>query len=106
MSSGNFLRELQAIRDERADIARRRDKAEGAVVVTQEQIQTVQGPPATLTDAPAEVVEFWRRIVGAVFERVVILPAGKGRRFSPKRVFLEPREGYEGAMWPVLAAAS
>ena len=27
---------------------------------------------------------------GAVFEQVVIKPAGKGRRFSPDRVYLFP----------------
>lgn len=58
------------------------------------------GPPDTLAGAPSDVIEFWRGVVGAVFEQVVIKRAGKGPRFSPERVQLIPREGYEGVVWP------
>ncbi|MEX2406838.1 MAG: hypothetical protein WD834_05825 [Actinomycetota bacterium] len=45
---------------------------------------------------------YWRFVVQAVFEKVVIRPAGKGRRFTPERVELVPRPEYPGADYPVL----
>jgi site-specific DNA recombinase len=98
-----FLRELQAVKDERDDVARQRAKLQNPVegiVVTPEQKLMLAGPPDTLAGAPSDVVEFWRGVVGAVFEQVIIKRAGKGRRFSPDRVQLIPREGYEGVVWP------
>lgn len=105
ITSGPFLRELQAIADERADIERKRLRVEtqaGKLVVTPEQKQTLLGPPETLAGAPSDVVEFWRRVVGAVFEKVVILGGYRGQRFSWERVVLFPREGYEDARLPIL----
>lgn len=104
-----FLRELQAVKDERDDIARRRAKLQNPVhgiVVTPEQKVMLAGPPDTLAGFPSHVVEFWRGVIGAVFEQVIIKPAGKGRRFSPYRVQLISREGYEGIVWPMPAAKS
>lgn len=105
VTSATFLRELQTLSDERADIERRRQKIEkgaGGVVLTPDQFQTLSGPPETLAGARSDVVEFWRGVVGAVFEKVTIHPAGKGRRFSPDRIVLHPREGFESARLPVI----
>jgi DNA invertase Pin-like site-specific DNA recombinase len=100
-----FLQEMTKVRDAKADLERqlgRLEKTAQGVVVTSAQLASLQGPPETLTGAEPEVIEFWRSVVATVFEKVIIRPAGKGRRFTPDRVELVPRPEYPDADHPVL----
>jgi site-specific DNA recombinase len=100
-----FLQEMRKLRDEEADLERQLRKLEKntkGLVLTRSQFESLVGPPQTLTGAESEVVEYWRSIIQTVFEKVIIRPAGKGRRFTPERVELVPRPEYRDADYPVL----
>lgn len=100
-----FLQEMMKVRDEKADLERQLRKLEQnakGLVLTRAQYESLAGPPETLTGVEPEVIEYWRSVAQAVFEKVVIRPAGKGRRFSPSRVELVPRPEYPDADHPVL----
>ena len=102
MSRAAFLESVTELRDDREaierEIGRLEDKAE-SVTWNREQVRALRGPPPSLTGADPEDVEFWRSVVGAVYEKVVVEP-WRGRRFSPERVKLVPRPQFKGAAVP------
>jgi site-specific DNA recombinase len=105
VSRGAFMEAMAALSDEREALEReltRADASPASFALTFDQAQNVEGPPSTLSDASAEVIEFWRAVVRTVFERVEVKDNWHGRRFQAERVVLRPRAEFPHAAdpWP------
>jgi site-specific DNA recombinase len=112
VSRDAFLEALAALSEQREAIQREIARSDGEAAgfsMTFDQLQQVKGPPQpSMSGAEPEVVEFWRAIVQAVFERVEVQSNWHGRRFSADRVRLLPRPQFPGAAepWPAWDVAS
>jgi site-specific DNA recombinase len=109
LGSAAFVQAIREVADERdalekdlVSIERTAQQAEW----TMEATRIFIGPPDSFDGLPPEDIEWWRNLVGAVFEQIVVDPAGKGSRFAPERVRLIPRQGFEAAATPVLREVS
>jgi site-specific DNA recombinase len=103
LSRDAFLDALARLREDQLAAERELSSLErtGGPSFSREQVLQLHGPPASLGGADPEAVEFWRSVVGAVFERVDVA-SWRGRRFNPDRVTLVPRPEFPDAArpWP------